>query len=322
MGALAHAEGATAGFWAAVTALALLPLLPLPPWLASALAPVVARGKTSARAPQGPPGAAGSRLGRRWAGLQLPRWAFDLFYPFGLACCTAAIACHWLALARSGAPAGPELPALCLLWVHVSRRLAEVALATRHAPGARVHLMVVVPGLMYYFFVPVTVLGAARAAAEVPAAAGGGGAGRGLGDLLQAAWGAAVAGGAPAAAGLALFALGQAAQAAAHRELAALRGPRGARGGEYPVPGGWLFRRVCCPHYTAEVATYAGITLVAGGWGGAGRSRGDVARMALVSGGAGPPGRGRRAGGPGPAPGDGGPRPPLARRCSGSWRPT
>lgn len=85
----------------------------------------------------------------------------------------------------------------------------------------------------------------------------------------------------PVVAGIALVALGRTAQNSAHRTLAALRDQRQHRDVRsrcadlegsaltcamqaYGLPTGGLFDYVCCPHYTAEVTIYTGLSVVQG----------------------------------------------------------
>lgn len=63
---------------------------------------------------------------------------------------------------------------------------------------------------------------------------------------------------------MALFLASNAVQHVAHVHLASLR-PPGTPPGVYPKPTSWLFRRVACPHYTAEVCLYVALTAVPSG---------------------------------------------------------
>ena len=66
-----------------------------------------------------------------------------------------------------------------------------------------------------------------------------------------------------AAAGLALFALGQAGNGYHHLLLARLRRNKGSTG-KYVVPAGGLFELVACPHYLFEIMSWGGAALASG----------------------------------------------------------
>ncbi|MET0792796.1 MAG: hypothetical protein ABW061_14850 [Polyangiaceae bacterium] len=63
------------------------------------------------------------------------------------------------------------------------------------------------------------------------------------------------------AVGLALFVAAEAGNARAHVLLRELRSPNGA---ERPVPRGFLFERVSCPHYLCEILSWLAFNLVTG----------------------------------------------------------
>lgn len=67
-------------------------------------------------------------------------------------------------------------------------------------------------------------------------------------------------GGLRAGLGVALFLVGELGNHRCHRLLAALRP---ANGDERPIPHGFLFERVSCPHYFFEITTWLGFALVA-----------------------------------------------------------
>ena len=63
------------------------------------------------------------------------------------------------------------------------------------------------------------------------------------------------------AVGLALFVLAEVGNAKAHLMLRALRSPNGQ---ERPIPRGFLFERVSCPHYSCEISSWLAFNLVTG----------------------------------------------------------
>jgi protein-S-isoprenylcysteine O-methyltransferase Ste14 len=65
-----------------------------------------------------------------------------------------------------------------------------------------------------------------------------------------------------AAAGLALFAAGSAVQAWAHLALARLQATAAAQGKPYALPTSGILAAVACPHYSGEIALYAGLALL------------------------------------------------------------
>ncbi|HEY0466701.1 MAG TPA: hypothetical protein VGC79_20985 [Polyangiaceae bacterium] len=67
--------------------------------------------------------------------------------------------------------------------------------------------------------------------------------------------------------GLVLFVLAEVGNAHAHRVLRDLRAPGGR---ERQIPGGLLFRRLSCPHYSFEIVSWVGFNLVTQTWAGLG----------------------------------------------------
>ena len=65
--------------------------------------------------------------------------------------------------------------------------------------------------------------------------------------------------------GLALFVVAEASNSRAHVMLRDLRGPTGS---EKPIPRGFLFERVSCPHYFFEILSWVGFNCVTGTWAG------------------------------------------------------
>ena len=61
--------------------------------------------------------------------------------------------------------------------------------------------------------------------------------------------------------GLALFVVAEASNSRAHVMLRDLRSPNGS---EKPLPRGFLFERVSCPHYFFEILSWVGFNLVTG----------------------------------------------------------
>ena len=193
-------------------------------------------GRLLARAP-----APSSGLLRALLSLSLPKSAaFTLFYVFGFAVAGGVFACALLG----------HLPAAhaCVLGaylLHVARRLFECLAVHRFSAAARMPLHLFLFGAAHYACAPFALL---------PACGGGA-------PPRRAAL---------AALGALLFAAGSAVQLAAHAALAAL--PRGREGAEegasrkrYPLPSpahSAAFALALCPHYTGEIALYAGLLLL------------------------------------------------------------
>lgn len=128
-----------------------------------------------------------------------------------------------------------------LYQIQVSRRLGESLFVTRFSSLARMHVLHYILGLSYYIAVPLTLhcIDGSSLAYETWALW------LGSGLFLAANW----------------------VQFVCHQNLAALRPARANSDGpgDYSIPRGFWFDLVSFPHYTAEVAVYVALAIVAGG---------------------------------------------------------
>jgi hypothetical protein len=173
--------------------------------------------------------------------LSLPKSsAFTLFYVFGFSFAAGVFACTVL-----GHLPGAHVCVLGVFLLHVSRRLYECLAVHKFSRSTRMPLHLFLFGAAHYACAPFALLPACGGAPPA-----------GTRALL-------------AALGAGLFAAGSGVQHVAHSALAAL--PRGREGGEdvlrkrYPLPGpahSAVFAFALCPHYTGEIALYAGLLLL------------------------------------------------------------
>ena len=155
----ALARVSIAAFWLLFAAASLVADRDWAPWASSRLRAFAARGKNGAEDDP-----------RAWT---VPHAWFTHFYVVGT-CWNAIVALHALRAASRLAtpPADDAALASTLFQIHVARRLLESILVTRHRPGARMHVMGYLVGVLYYLLAPLTLAGSPAVAALVESVAG------------------------------------------------------------------------------------------------------------------------------------------------------
>ena len=155
----ALARVSIAAFWLLFAAASLVADREWAPWASSRLRAFAARGKNGAEDDP-----------RAWT---VPHAWFTHFYVVGT-CWNAVVAIHALRAASRLAtpPADDAALASTLFQIHVARRLLESILVTRHRPGARMHVMGYLVGVLYYLLAPLTLAGTPAVAALVESVAG------------------------------------------------------------------------------------------------------------------------------------------------------
>jgi 3-oxo-5-alpha-steroid 4-dehydrogenase 3 len=150
----ALARVSIAAFWLLFAAASLVADRDWAPWASSRLRAFAARGKNGAEDDP-----------RAWT---VPHAWFTHFYVVGT-CWNAIVALHALRAASRLAtpPADDAALASTLFQIHVARRLLESILVTRHRPGARMHVMGYLIGVLYYLIAPLTLAGTPAVAALV-----------------------------------------------------------------------------------------------------------------------------------------------------------
>ena len=155
----ALARVSIAAFWVLFAAASLVADRDWAPWASSRLRAFAARGKNGAEDDP-----------RAWT---VPHAWFTHFYVVG-ACWNAIVALHALrAASRVSTPLADDAALASILGqIHVVRRLFESFLVTRHRPGARMHVMGYLVGIIYYLLAPLTLAGTPTVAALVESVAG------------------------------------------------------------------------------------------------------------------------------------------------------
>ena len=155
----ALARVSIAAFWVLFAAASLVADRDWAPWASSRLRAFAARGKNGAEDDP-----------RAWT---VPHAWFTHFYVVG-ACWNAIVALHALrAASRVSTPLADDAALASILFqIHVVRRLFESFLVTRHRPGARMHVMGYLVGIIYYLLAPLTLAGTPTVAALVESVAG------------------------------------------------------------------------------------------------------------------------------------------------------
>ena len=154
----ALARASIAAFWLLFAAASLVADRDWAPWASSRLRAFAARGKNGAEDDP-----------RAWT---VPHAWFTHFYVVGT-CWNAVVALHALrAASRLATPPADDAALACTLFqIHVARRLLESILVTRHRPGARMHVMGYLVGVLYYLLAPLTLAGTPAVAALVESVA-------------------------------------------------------------------------------------------------------------------------------------------------------